>query len=342
MENKKITLSSDDRFQIIEQKLYVYCAYKLSPEDFGYEKWNINFFNIYNIPIVVTDCSENNLYKSELLTGNLKVEYKSLGDEKYTVLHESLKFGPESSLDNVISFKDNQDINNLDEEYRITISLEDIDGNTLKDTTVLTIDELLKFREYKDKYGNVAWNEKANLIHIDLCNNTTWIFDLEKDKYSAYIPKKIDKLILDFNIDTYSNCIENLWYYNNDKWENIPLSYIDEDYCLIIKPGMKIRSKDLIFLSLRNNEEKWFLSFCSPENINEDSKAKVSLYYDDNKLLYSYVIKSKSLIYDKLMYFYAFPYYNSIYNNNYYFVELENILSTDLKISLLRFYYNIL
>ena len=173
MGNKKFTIYPENRFQTIVQSLYVFCAVNLTPQDFGYVNWGTSFLKIYDIPVKVTDCNKNAPSEKIILNGFIKVEYKLAGASDYTTLHESLQFGPDLNLDNSICFKDDYDIDNIDEKYRISISVDDLNDETIVKSVEVTGEDLLNFKEYEDKNGNKAWDSEANLIHIDICSNST-------------------------------------------------------------------------------------------------------------------------------------------------------------------------
>ena len=177
MGNKKITLSSDDRFQIIEQKLYVYCAYKLSPEDFGYEKWNINLLNIFNIPIKVTDCNKNNISESIYTNGYFKMEYKLMDESEFNVIDNKIDFNSESYTELII--KDDCNISDEYEIYRLTIVINRTENNSLLESVrEITLSELKTFQIYKYEDYKNAWNSDFGYLDINICNDKTWPFNI--------------------------------------------------------------------------------------------------------------------------------------------------------------------
>ena len=340
MGNKKFTIYPENRFQTIVQSLYVFCAVNLTPQDFGYVNWGTSFLKIYDIPVKVTDCNKNAPSEKIILNGFIKVEYKLAGASDYTTLHESLQFGSDLNLDNSICFKDDYDIDNVDEKYRISISVNDLNDETIVKSVEVTGEDLLNFKEYEDKNGNKAWDSEANLIHIDICSNSTWIFDFEEvsepdePDQPGYEPKKLEKLILSFDAESYEESMKQFQYYDDadNKWRDIPKSFITTENFLNFKAGMKIRTKDRFLINKVEGSQSPYIGI------------KTSIKLDNYTVILPKMVSvSGEVVFSQAFHnFFNEIYYSVVYisatnNNEYYFIELYNRGEEDVEISYFQY-----
>ncbi|MEG1586550.1 MAG: hypothetical protein RR346_06725 [Bacteroidales bacterium] len=162
MSTKKVVLTDAEQYRKTPIDLWVLCASKISPESFGFIKWNIKYITAFCIPFMVNVCDERGDVSGK---GSLKIEYKE-ADGTFTVLHNFL-FDSNGNYNN-ICFKDDYSRPNDTEMMRITMGV----GQHVYDT-IISVANLLRYQE------SPSWDNKLNYMHINFCTCETWIFDCD-------------------------------------------------------------------------------------------------------------------------------------------------------------------
>ena len=199
MTEYSFTIGDDQLFKKTPIDLWVLCASKITPEDFGFVKWNINYVRAFCIPFMVNVCKDEDGDVSG--KGSVKIEYKEI-DGTYTVLHQ-FNFDSDGAYGE-FCFKDDYGRENKDELHKITLAV----GSILSEK-VVSLKDLLEYEK------STAWDKEKKFLHLNFCDCIEpWIFDCEA------IPetKCVDELrFIEGNSNTGgSDAFLEFWVYKQD------------------------------------------------------------------------------------------------------------------------------
>lgn len=154
------TIDESNKFKKIPIDLWVLCASKITPTDFGFIKWNINYIKAHCFAFMVNVCNPGD----NSGTGELLIKYKVKGEENFTLLHQ-IAFNSDGKYGE-FCFKDDYVVPDSLELYQLTLT---IDGK--EQTKYIPLDAL---KEYK---SSPSWDNDKNFMHLNFCTCDTWIFD---------------------------------------------------------------------------------------------------------------------------------------------------------------------
>ncbi len=193
-----ITLSEGQLAAKTKVKVYVVCTENRTAQDFGFDIWDIDSFNIHQIPIKVFDCcccdcncdcqSYSYKYDTRVATGYLYI-YKASGagngtsffDPKVDIPIKKIPFGENTTNYDEFSriwFLDDLSIDNNEEYYGFVFVIYEDLGWGRKSARAYagsrSVEDLLA---YKD--SNI-WNEDHYTLDFYLClDNKRWFLDYD-------------------------------------------------------------------------------------------------------------------------------------------------------------------
>ncbi|MGL5787826.1 MAG: hypothetical protein ACRCX4_13575 [Bacteroidales bacterium] len=170
-----LVLGQSDLYQKVTKPIWVVCAQHLTPSEFGYVMWDINFMKMLCLPFSVNVCDRNGVHA--IGTGTLKI-YKDgdFTDAAFTASGSTLLSTttfPNGATLAEFCIPDILSVDNNKEFYKYEISTTN-NGVAATYTGTANVATLLN---YAASSGG-AWDAAKNYLHFDFCNcNPKWFFE---------------------------------------------------------------------------------------------------------------------------------------------------------------------